>query len=58
MAFEIIKTHIVNNRSFVITMFDMDNLKDLNDQHGHFVGDEALVHFVEEKNFFVVELWW
>ncbi len=48
MAFEIIKTHIVNNRSFVITMFDMDNLKDLNDQHGHFVGDEALVHFVEE----------
>ncbi len=30
------------NQSFSIIMLDMDNLKALNDQHGHTVGDQAL----------------
>ena len=34
----------LHQQSIVCMVFDLDNLKSLNDQHGHLVGDEAIKH--------------
>jgi diguanylate cyclase (GGDEF)-like protein len=33
------------NQAFSCVAFDLDNLKGLNDAHGHATGDQALIHF-------------
>ena len=35
-----------NGRSLALVLIDIDDFKALNDQHGHLVGDQVLVHLV------------
>lgn len=47
--FELVKEHAQRyNDTFNLVMFDMDNLKRINDVHGHLVGDRAIQLVAQE----------
>lgn len=45
-AENLIKTEMEKNSNFTFAMIDLDDLKILNDQYGHHVGDEAIIKTV------------
>ena len=49
--FERSKTEAINkNSNFYLVIFDIDDLKNINDKYGHSVGDRAILKVVKELN--------
>lgn len=45
--YEIIDSKILSNKPFSLVVLDLDDLKKLNDNFGHHIGDSAIVNFSE-----------
>ncbi len=45
-----LSSRLINDKTITIAMIDIDKFKEINDQHGHQVGDLCLQHFVKVIN--------
>jgi len=45
---EIIENSIMTNNEFILVLFDLDNLKQINDEIGHVAGDKAIKQFTQD----------
>ena len=48
--YDVIESYILSKQNFIVTLLDMDNLKQFNDQHGHLVGDLAITTLINSIN--------
>ena len=49
--YEVIESKIAAEKIFSLVMIDLDNLKLLNDDYGHHIGDSAILHFCKNLKF-------